>query len=265
MDAADPRWRVVAFEAQQTVRRDDCWRWRNRERPANGHAVIQETRAGASRIGGPAVADGPVLAPAGHALLFVYGEDSSYEQAPEAGDYRCRYIILNGAGVADHVAWLQARHGHAPRLGAAALAASDRLYDDLERQGTTTPRHILDLLLAIDAELSAAGPRGQRPVDAAVEALLVQPFTAVDLKGLAARHGCTREHLVRRFTARTGLPPGRWLAERRLERALALVQHGDRSAAAIAAQCGLSLQALGRLLRSRTGRGVQAWREITDR
>ncbi|WP_290060280.1 GlxA family transcriptional regulator [Amycolatopsis solani] len=68
-----------------------------------------------------------------------------------------------------------------------------------------------------------------------VERRLDQPFTVAEL---ARRSGLGERTFLRRFSAATGTTPHRWLTERRLDRAQALLEEGGRSVEDIAAACG---------------------------
>ncbi|HET6706558.1 GlxA family transcriptional regulator [Amycolatopsis sp.] len=68
-----------------------------------------------------------------------------------------------------------------------------------------------------------------------VERRLDQPFTVAEL---ARRSGLGERTFLRRFSAATGTTPHRWLTERRLDRAQALLEEGGRSVEDIATACG---------------------------
>ncbi|MGW4065519.1 GlxA family transcriptional regulator [Amycolatopsis sp. NPDC004747] len=68
-----------------------------------------------------------------------------------------------------------------------------------------------------------------------VERRLDQPFTVAEL---ARRSGLGERTFLRRFSAATGTTPHRWLTERRLDRAQALLEEGGLSVEDIAAACG---------------------------
>jgi transcriptional regulator GlxA family with amidase domain len=68
-----------------------------------------------------------------------------------------------------------------------------------------------------------------------VERRLDQPFTVAEL---ARRSGLGERTFLRRFSAATGTTPHRWLTERRLDRAQALLEEGRLSVEDIAAACG---------------------------
>ncbi|RSD22971.1 GlxA family transcriptional regulator [Amycolatopsis eburnea] len=68
-----------------------------------------------------------------------------------------------------------------------------------------------------------------------VERRLDQPFTVAEL---ARRSGLGERTFLRRFSAATGTTPHRWLTERRLDRAQALLEAGGLSVEDIATACG---------------------------
>ncbi|PKV90851.1 AraC family transcriptional regulator with amidase-like domain [Amycolatopsis echigonensis] len=68
-----------------------------------------------------------------------------------------------------------------------------------------------------------------------VERRLDQPFTVAEL---ARRSGLGERTFLRRFSAATGTTPHRWLTERRLDRAQALLEEGSLSVEDIAVACG---------------------------
>ncbi|MDQ7807372.1 helix-turn-helix domain-containing protein [Amycolatopsis sp. A133] len=68
-----------------------------------------------------------------------------------------------------------------------------------------------------------------------VERRLDQPFTVAEL---ARRSGLGERTFLRRFSAATGTTPHRWLTERRLDRAQALLEEGGLSVEDIATACG---------------------------
>ncbi|GAA3578786.1 helix-turn-helix domain-containing protein [Amycolatopsis ultiminotia] len=70
-----------------------------------------------------------------------------------------------------------------------------------------------------------------------VERRLDRPFTVAEL---ARRSGLGERTFLRRFSAATGTTPHRWLTERRLDRAQALLEEGRLSIEDIATACGYS-------------------------
>jgi AraC family transcriptional regulator len=62
------------------------------------------------------------------------------------------------------------------------------------------------------------------------------------LDELAALANLSAKHFARAFRRSTGMPPHRWLIERRIDRAKALLSTGDLSLAEIALACGFADQ-----------------------
>jgi AraC family transcriptional regulator len=62
------------------------------------------------------------------------------------------------------------------------------------------------------------------------------------LDELAALANLSAKHFARAFRQSTGIPPHRWLIERRIDRAKALLSSGDLSLAEIALACGFADQ-----------------------
>jgi transcriptional regulator GlxA family with amidase domain len=111
------------------------------------------------------------------------------------------------------------------------------------------------------AMAGAAATAAADPVDRAIAEIVAAPFVDWSLKQVAEEHRISREHLVRTFARRLGSPPGAWLAEARLERALLLLRETRQEVAAIARACGLgSAHSLARLIKARTGRPPSAFR-----
>ncbi len=69
-------------------------------------------------------------------------------------------------------------------------------------------------------------------------------MTAQDLalEELAALVSLSAKHFARAFRQSTGTPPHRWLIERRLDRAKAMLVEGDLDLAEIALACGFADQ-----------------------
>ncbi|WP_216217548.1 GlxA family transcriptional regulator [Amycolatopsis aidingensis] len=90
--------------------------------------------------------------------------------------------------------------------------------------------------------VEAPVPEGSAPEDAMIaevlewiERRLDQPVSVAEL---ARRCGLRERTFLRRFTAATGSTPHRWLTERRLDRAQALLEAGTLSVEDIAVACG---------------------------
>lgn len=79
---------------------------------------------------------------------------------------------------------------------------------------------------------------GDHPVLALATQLEADPARTWALDELAAKAGCSREHLCRRFRAVFGASPLAWLARRRAERAAVLLLSTDAPVADIGRQVG---------------------------
>ena len=114
---------------------------------------------------------------------------------------------------------------------ASALTLAARLVHSYADSGAVTPRpsrvHRLD------------ETRLRRVLDY-IETHLEQQITVAELAGVAF---LSAFHFTRMFTATMGLPPHRYVSERRLEHAKALLASGDRSVADIALSSCFSSQA----------------------
>jgi AraC-like DNA-binding protein len=104
-------------------------------------------------------------------------------------------------------------------------------------------RSLLDPLLAYTLHCHARGNgKAKEPADPRIarvlqmlRAKLAEPWTVA---ALAKAAGLSRAAFARRFLADLGMPPLRYLAELRMERAARLLAEGDASLAFIAAQIG---------------------------
>ncbi|MCK6487723.1 MAG: AraC family transcriptional regulator [Planctomycetes bacterium] len=79
---------------------------------------------------------------------------------------------------------------------------------------------------------------GDHPLQELAAAMDAAPARAWGLDELAARAGCSREHLCRRFRVLFGAAPLAWLARRRAERAAVLLLSTDAPVADIGRQVG---------------------------
>ncbi|SFB36344.1 transcriptional regulator, AraC family with amidase-like domain [Amycolatopsis marina] len=113
--------------------------------------------------------------------------------------------------------------------------------------------------------VEAPVPEASAPDDALVgevlewiERRLDQPVTIAEL---ARRSGLGERTFLRRFSAATGTTPRRWLTERRLDRAQALLEAGDLPVEDIAVACGYaSAAALRHQFGKRRGTSPTAYR-----
>jgi AraC family transcriptional regulator len=85
----------------------------------------------------------------------------------------------------------------------------------------------------------------------------------ISVKELAAACDVSHAHFTRAFRQSTGVPPHRWLIERRIEMAKGLLQHSSKPIAEIAVTCGFSDQShLTHLFSKRVGHSPATWRRL---
>ncbi|MGC1550044.1 MAG: AraC family transcriptional regulator [Rhodanobacter sp.] len=88
----------------------------------------------------------------------------------------------------------------------------------------------------------------------------------ISMQKIASTCGISAAHFARAFKQSTGLPPHRWLLERRLEHSKSLLLHTDLSLVDIANNCGFSAQShFTRIFTQRVGISPGAWRRTFDR
>ncbi len=105
-------------------------------------------------------------------------------------------------------------------------------------------------------------PRQLRRVTSLIAAQLDRDLSLADL---AAEAGLSRSHFGRAFRRATGVPPYRWLTERRVERARELLQAGTLSAAEVGLAVGYpSPSHFGAVFLRHTGVTPAAYRRSTQ-
>lgn len=191
--------------------------------------------------------------PAGFAALMWYGESSGYAVAQGQGRYESRWLVLDGPGLPEVWRDLIARSG-----GIIGPDRDGRLRLTIERATAARPPRDTVGRIELCTEVQALvcnlhrlvlRPGRSHGVGRAIEAMLADPCTCGSLTDLARRHGCSREHLVRRFTASHGEAPHRWLVRHRLERARILLADRGLGVAEVARACGwCSTRGLARAL-----------------
>lgn len=236
--------------------------FRNHDRQPQQRQVIQLTLAGSLRFHR---AQEQYRVPPGQAVCFSHDDGSEYGM--HAGDppYRCFFISLSGAGLAQH--WRLLTHyrggiidGRDGWLEVAmrdllASASAARIADDLQAS-FQVHRFVYELL-----RRHSEGP-DQTAVDRGIARLRANPIYGWSLKQVAAEAGCSREHLSRCFAERYGISPGRWLAQERLAHASRLLRETHLSVASIAEQAGFgSAHSLARQLRQHYGCGPRTFRQ----
>jgi AraC family transcriptional regulator len=97
----------------------------------------------------------------------------------------------------------------------------------------------------------------------AKEILIARLNGEVTLEALAQECGLSRSHFARAFKTTTGLPPHRWLLDRRVERARELLLHSALPIAEIADLCGFADQShFTRVFTNALGVSPGEWRRL---
>lgn len=250
-------WSVPASGHERRPVGRPYW-WPNQHRRPANQVVVQYTIAGHVAYRDPA---GEAEVGPGSVMLFAFGEPSVYGRLPRHHDvYECRWLNLAGAGLREHWAALRRRFGSVIDLGGdksieqelieiARMTQPDRALPPTEVAHAV---HRLVMRLFEAGESRQAADRS--PVLQAVEHILRHPTLTESLKEIAARHGCSREHLCRVFHERVGKPAGTFLAEAKLEHAIRLLAATDLPVSAVARQSGFaSAHSLRRRLAQRRG------------
>jgi AraC family transcriptional regulator len=103
-------------------------------------------------------------------------------------------------------------------------------------------------------------PWQQRRVEELIEANL---SGALSLADLASRCGISQRHFTRAFTQSNGMPPHKWLLQRRTEKAKELLRSSELSLGEIARVSGFSSQShLTRIFTQSVGQSPGAWRRM---
>ncbi len=218
-----------------------------------GHCALQGAYSGLLPPSGiVAAAAPPHLAPVGGCALV--------------------WVSLRGAAPAEMAAQLEGPLLLAP-AGAdflAAAAALRRLADLASAPGAASALSHADACLqsALGYELlchlAALPPQGQalpELITAAIALIRAHYAEVFGVEELAQQLGVSKGHLIRRFTAATGLSPGRFLTAVRIEAAKGLLLHRQYPLEAVAGLCGFSgANYFCRVFRREEGLTPAAWR-----
>ncbi|WP_437805200.1 AraC family transcriptional regulator [Sorangium sp. So ce1078] len=197
------------------------------------------------------VAPPPGAAPAPAELL-----SATYAAAPDGALASLAPVIHLAAGEVRSAPGLSAVVGLLraaladPSLGQARLA-----------------RSLLEPLLAYALHCHERAREGRaarafdRRVARALRLMQDKPAERWTIEALAKAAGLSRAALARRFLAELGVPPLRYLAELRMQRAAELLAEGDGSLAAVAAEVGYDSEfAFSRAFKRHTGEAPGAFR-----
>lgn len=247
-------WRITHFGEHTNPAGRAYW-YENRGRQPTGAVVIQASVAG--RIVFHHRRDQPVEP--GQIVIFTYGSPTAYgwrEPLPEP--YRCRWVNLVGAGLAEHAHALTSRHGHVITGGATHDLAGDlgEVIELARADGVSmidTAAAVFTLMMHLFEAADQQRRQVLTPVERAVDHLL-RRRGKLSLKQVAATYGVSREHLSRVFRQRTGRPATDYLSEQRRRRALRLLRDTALPLHAVAEQAGYAhVHTMARQLRAATG------------
>lgn len=243
--------------AAEEVRRDTSYYWDNSTRGDPDQLVLQRTLAGAGffRDG-----TGERLVPVHHAMLFTQREPTSYGYPDTATEpYRLQFLAFSPSGVRLLFDRIRIDFGSVMRLPEESEAAAlfDELFDGVRRRKLRDRFHeselLYRLLIALYRE-QVQGARERDPVEFGLHYLRSHFRSAINLKGVAAKCGITREHFIREFRVRYLEAPGAMLRRLRLEHGRTMLAATELGVAEIARASGFaSANTFGRAYRARFG------------
>jgi AraC-like DNA-binding protein len=252
---ADPF--AVVHAAAEECRTSAAYRWDNATRGDPDRLVIQRTLGGAGFFSD---AVGEHAVPMGYAMLFTHREPTGYGYPPDAREpYRHRYMTFSPAGVRPLFDRIRADFGSVVRLPeeSEASALFDELFEGVRgrklRDRFQESELIYRLLIALYRE-QVQDSRERDPVEFGLQYLRSHFRSPINLKGVAAKCGISREHFIREFRARHRESPGAMLRRLRLEHARTMLAATQLDVAEVARACGFaSANTFGRAYRARYG------------
>jgi AraC-like DNA-binding protein len=251
-------WQLRSFDLKETVSSSQSWWLRNHNREPKGIALLQYTLSGMMQYRD---AQGTREVGPGWAALMLSGDHSEYGFPPGATQpLVTQWISFSGAGVAEHWNDIRGRFGSIVYLGADSsvldamknLCRRQRSASSMEKVLAASSMHafLSRLYALLDESAIATRP----PVEYALDDLMTNFTTNFSVKEIAARHGCSREHLTRLFIQRHGVSPAKYLARARVARAAELLRETRLPVPRVATACGFaSKQALIRWFRVEIG------------
>jgi len=260
-----PFWRVDAFHSGQREVPDGSYWWNNAHRVEKSivfHYVIKGTLVFVRRQKRQDVQQG-------WGLLFAHGENSAYG-LPASYDepLLTSWAVLSGAGTLEHWNAIRQRFGSVVHIGQVGplRRAMNRLGQHVNPSGPAEAElaatAVHTFVMRLYGHLESQQIRSRPPVERAVDELLQYPTYPWSLKEVAARHGCSREHLTRVFTERVGVPPAAYLSLLRLKKALDLLRETSLPIRRVAEQSGFSsVHTMVRWVRAETGKAPGMLRE----
>lgn len=236
----------VVDVAVEEVRYDSSYRYDNSLRGDPDRLVLQRTIEGEGWFEDAA---GHRRVPVGYAMLFTHREHSCYGYPPEATTpYRLRFFCLTRVSIQPLFDRLRLDFGAVVRLNAGGEAARlfDQIFVGVQHQSLRDRFEEAELVgrlfIALYRE-QALDLRQSDPIAFGHDYLLNHFRRPLSIKEVAGQVGISREHFSRKFQARYGVSPGRFLTGLRLARARAMLAAGDLSITDIAAACGYASRA----------------------
>ena len=253
---------AVVHVAAEEVRTDASYRLDNATRGDPDRLVIQSTVRGSAFFRDPA-GEHPVAA--GEAMLFTHREPTSYGYPPgDTAPYQFRFLAFSPTGVRVLFDQIRRDFGSVVRMPEESEAAAlfEELYEGVRRRCLRDrfleSELIYRLLIALYRE-QVQGARSRDPVEFGLHYLRNHFRSPVNLKGVAAKCGISREHFSRKFAARYGETPGAMLRHLRLEHAATMLAATELGLEEVARGSGFtSAHTLSRAFRSRYGHRPRA-------
>lgn len=258
-------WQLRSYSLDQRVEPSNNFWFDNHHREKKGVCIFQYTLKGRMYYSDR---HGERIAPAGWATMFAFGEESSYGLPKSFNEtLLTQHVSLEGAGLTEHWNFIRERHGSVFHVGEESpvlLAMRQLCTRERPRSNAEAALHageVYAFLMRLYTYLDELWARDKPPVERAVDELVRQSTSACSLKEVAMRHGCSREHLTRVFSERTGTPPGAYLMRAKLKKALELLGETRLPIARVAEQCGfLSKHTLARQVRQQTNHSPAEYR-----
>jgi AraC-like DNA-binding protein len=258
-------WQVSSYFVGQTISPRAAYWYDNRDRQPFGLIVFQIVEQGQLiwREAGREQVVGP-----GHAVLFSYGEPTSYglPTGPRPV-YKTTFINFTGAGITEHWQHIRGRHGSIIRPDRQTLGNVQSLITSAKAGSAVDPlqqsRLVHGFMLDLIDSLEGQAQGNESAVEQAIRWILSRPTQEWSLKQVAARFDCSREHLIRVFCRQQGKTPGQFVSEARLRRALSLLVETDLSLSEVASQSGYgSTHTMARQVAQATGSSPSHYRKL---
>lgn len=225
--------------------------WRdNSGDPPNSALVIQHTESGVAWL---KTEGGSYEAPAGHAMLFVHGEDSSY--GARSTQYQLKFVSMAYTrSLCDLFDNIRREFGPVVQMkngGQAEYLMRSLMESFLERENPLLQAEdMYRLMIAVYRE-QLSRHQGDDPVAYGRFLLESQYRSPRNMSEWAEEVGISREHFSREFQRRYGESPAVFLRRQRLNHAQILMKTSPYSMMRIAKLSGFSnVQALRRACRA---------------